>query len=104
MYATEPTRYFIEWESLELYNELERQAKEDGSYSPDHDDWYDPVDIQESLDIADVDSMRVDAREIAVTESLFAQVRIFERIGIHRNEYGYWNYREIDEVETVYAP
>jgi len=105
MYATKPTRYFIEWESHSLYELQRRNAEMDGSYSPDHDDWYDPADIQVSEDVTGaIEEVREEAKEIAAMRSLFDQASIMERVGIHQTGDGFWDYRETREVETVFAP
>jgi len=99
--VSKPSRYFVEWEDLTYYRRLRRLAEANGSYSPDHDDWFNPIDIVDKIDAGDdIENARIGAKEIATTLSQYDQARIVERVDLRRDENGLWDWVE-REVETV---
>jgi hypothetical protein len=103
MHATRPSRYTIEWDSQTKYAQLRRRAEADGTFSDNHEDWYDPTDIAEEMDAGDdLAQARLAAREVATTMAHYNQARISERVGIYQ-EGLFWDCREVREIETIEA-
>lgn len=99
MYATKPTRYYIEWDSEEVLDRLRKAAVKDGSYSDDHDDWYEPYDIVVLEDATTLAAARRAAKSRLV-DAHFGQVRLYERVGIE--EVGiFWDYAHTKLVEEI---
>lgn len=82
MFATRPSRYYVEWESSEEHARLKARAIKRGTYTEDCDDWFEPADV---LDIDDGFETLAAARRVAeqhAAESLYGEARIYERKGI----------------------
>lgn len=83
------TRYYLSWQSNELYEKLEARAKADGTYSEDNDDWYEPEDIE----------LVRDARGI-LEDAYFGTVEIHERIPDDEIP-GSYDTRFVEDVEAT---
>lgn len=44
-------RFVIQWDSDMLYEQVKKQAQEAGEYSDDHDDWFDPDEIVDQIEL-----------------------------------------------------
>lgn len=100
--VTAAPRYQLAYPSTKIHAKLERLAKKDGTWSDQHDDWFQPEDVEEYLYVpGTLDEVRVVAKEIAADDALYGYVVIMELIP----EY-YAGIRLSDssvEVETVEA-
>lgn len=47
------SRFYVAFESIERYEALKAEALRDGSFSEDHEDWYEPPDLLAYADVGD---------------------------------------------------
>lgn len=91
------TRYYLSWQSNEIYEKLEAAAKRDGTYSEDSDDWYQPEDLEKQRDAGEtLPGARRLARGI-LEDAYFGTVEIHERIPDDEIP-GSYDTRHVEEV------
>lgn len=101
MFATRPTRYVVEWDDADTFEQLKADAIECGDYSEDHDDWFEPHELVAHEDATTLKEARRLAKMHARTAH-YGEARILERVGIV--EVGaFWDFDGTKEVETVQA-
>jgi hypothetical protein len=72
-------RYYIEFESTERHARLMAAAKLQGTYSTEHDDWFQPEDILAQMEAGDdLPGARAQARKV-LPRALYGQARICKR-------------------------
>ena len=100
MTVDRPSTYYLEWSSAEDHERLKKAAIADGSYSEDHDDWFEPPDISRTRDAGeDIDAARKLASS-AMADSYYGEVNIYVRRGVHRVG-AFWDYDDSVLLETV---